>query len=264
MSLVFTAVTPHTPLLLPSIGKENLELLSMTRAAMQRLEQDLYVAQPETIIVVTPHGQGLPDAMVINTNPEYVTNFEEFGDLVTKFKWRSDFMIIDRIREDFKAKHLPLVLDTAENLDYASAIPLYYLTQHLPQVKIIPLVSSQLDLKAHFEFGRELKDEIMSATRRIAIVGSADLSHRVGPNAPAGFSERGVAFDEKIKEIIAGDKPGRILEIDDAWLNEAQACGARVMAMLAGVLDDVNHKTEILSYEKPFGVGYLVAHMQIA
>jgi aromatic ring-opening dioxygenase LigB subunit len=264
MSLVFTCIAAHTPLLMPTISKDGIEIIAKTRDAMIQLEQELYLAQPETLIVITPHGHGLPDMLTINCSPEYVTNFEEFGDLVTKNRWRCDVMLVDRIREDFKTKHLPLTLDSVESLDYGSAVPLWYLTQHLPDVKVIPLLTSGLDNKAHYEFGKELKDEIMSSTKRVAVIASADLSHRVGENSPQGLSPRGVAYDEKILEILnSGDLVG-MTDIDEEWVTEAAACGAKVLTTLAGVVDEVNHETKILSYEKPLGVGYLVAHMKIA
>lgn len=265
MSLVFSCIAAHTPLLMPTIAKDSLALLEKTRNAMLKLEQELYVAQPETIIVISPHGDSLPDAMTINLNSKYVTNFQEFGDLVTKLEWKPDTMLIDRIREDFKEKHLPLVLESSESLDYGTAVPLFYLTQHLPQVKIVPiLTSTNLDMKTHHEMGKQLKDEIMSSTKRIAVIASADLSHRVGENSPAGLSPKGVAFDEKIMEIITKHQHLGILDIDDAWVAEAQACGAKVLATLFGIMDEVNHETIVLSYEKPFGVGYLIAHKKIS
>ena len=263
MSLVFSCIAAHTPLLMPTIGKEGLQVIAKTKAAMEQLEQELYVAQPETIIVISPHGDSLPDALSINLNSKYVTNFEEFGDLVTKLEWKSDIMLIDRIREDFKEKHLPLVLGSSEFVDYGSAIPLHYLTQHLPNIRIVPLITSQLDMKAHYNFGKELKDEIMSSTKRIAVIGSADLSHRVGENSPEGLSPKGVAFDEKIQDVISKHNPLGILDIDEAWAAEAQACGAKVLATLCGLMDDVRSECTVLSYEKPFGVGYLVAKMKI-
>ena len=264
MSLVFSCIAAHTPLLMPTIGKEGLAVIEKTQKAMQQLEQELYVAQPETIIVISPHGDSLPDAVSINLNNKYVTNFEEFGDLVTKLEWKSEIMLIDRIREDFKDKHLPLVLGSSEFIDYGSAIPLYYLTQHLPAIRVVPLITSQLDMKTHYNFGKELKDEILSSTKRIAVIASADLSHRVGENSPEGLSPKGVAFDEKIQSLIAKPHPIEILDIDDAWATEAQACGAKVLATLCGLMDDVRHEPKILSYEKPFGVGYLVARMKIS
>jgi AmmeMemoRadiSam system protein B len=263
MSLVFAAITAHTPLLMPTIGKEGLSVIAKTKEAMLQLEQELYVAQPETIIVISPHGDSLPDALSINLNSKYVTNFEEFGDLVTRLEWKSEIMLIDRFREDFKEKHLPLVLGSSEHIDYGCAVPLYYLTQHLPNVRIVPLITSQLDMKAHHTFGKELKDEIMSSTKRIAVIASADLSHRVGENSPDGLSPRGVAFDEKVMEVITKHDTNGILDLDEDWIKEAQACGAKVIATISGMLDDVNHEAKVLSYEKPFGVGYLVARMKI-
>lgn len=264
MSLVFACITAHTPLLMPTIGKEGLSVIEKTQKAMQQLEQELYVAQPETIVVITPHGDALPDAVSINLNNKYVTNFEEFGDLVTKLEWKSEIMLIDRIREDFKEKHLPLVLGSSEFIDYGSAIPLYYLTQHLPSIRIVPIITSQLDMKTHYTFGKELKDEILSSTKRIAVIATADLSHRVGENSPEGLSPKGVAFDEKIVSLVSKPHPIEILDIDEAWVNEAQACGSKVLATLCGMIDDVRHEPKVLSYEKPFGVGYLVARMKIS
>lgn len=264
MSLVFSCVAAHTPVLLPNVSKDNISIIAATKAAMEKLEQELYVAQPETVIVISPHGDALPDAITVNMCSKYRTNFEEFGDLTTKLEWKPNTMLIDRIREDFKEKHLPLVLDSQEKLDYGTSVPLSYLTQHLKDVKIVPIITSQLDLKTHYELGKELKDEIMSATSRVAVIASADLSHRVGENSPEGFSPKGVAFDEAVQAILKNQNPLGILDVESETLSEAQACGAPVLAMLFGVLDDVQHEIEVLSYEKPLGVGYTVASMKIS
>ena len=41
MSIVFAAVTPHPPMLIPNIGKEKLETLANTKKALELLEQEL-------------------------------------------------------------------------------------------------------------------------------------------------------------------------------------------------------------------------------
>lgn len=263
MALVFSCITPHTPLLMPTIGKDALGVIEKTRAAMIELEKELAALQPETIVIISPHGESLPDALSINLNAKYVTNFQEFGDLVTKTEWKSDMMLIDGIREDFKDKQLPLVLSSSEFVDYGCAVPLSYLTKNLPNVRVIPLLTSQLDMKQHYDMGKELKDEIMAATKRVAVIASADLSHRVAENSPDGLSPRGVAFDEKVMDMVTKHDFIGILDIDDAWSREAQSCGSKVLAVMAGVMDGVKHQAETLSYEKPFGVGYLVAKMTI-
>ncbi|MBN1585738.1 AmmeMemoRadiSam system protein B [Candidatus Uhrbacteria bacterium] len=264
MSLAFSCIVAHTPLLMPTIGRDSIGLIAKTRDAMLRLEQELYLSQPETVIVVSPHGQGLPDSVTIDCSPEFTADFEEFGDLVTKNRWRGDVLLIDRIREDFNAKHLPLSLSSVSTLDYGCTVPLWYLTQHLPKVKVVPVFTSGLDAKNHYEIGRQMKDEILNATKRVAVVASADLSHRVGENSPQGLSPRGVAYDEKVQELVRNRDLVGLTDIDESWANEASACGDKVLAVLAGIMDEVQHEPEILSYEKPLGVGYLVANLKMA
>lgn len=262
MALVFSGIAAHTPLLMPTIGKDAFSQLEKTSRAMQTLEQDLYVTNPETIVIISPHGDMLPDAMTINLAAKYTSDFQEFGDLITKLEWKPDILLANRIREDFKKKKQSLVLGSTESVDYGISVPLSYLTAHLPNVRILPISVSQLDMKAHYEFGKHLKDEIMSSTKRIAVIASIDMSQRVGENSPAGFSAKGVSFDEKVIESLT-KRPLEVLDIDEAWTTEAQACGAKVVAMMCGILDDVKHETTVLSYEKPFGAGYLVAHSKI-
>jgi MEMO1 family protein len=263
MALVFSCIASHTPLLMPTIGKGALATIGKTEAAMKQLEQELYTTHPDTLIVISPHGDQLPDAMTINLSSTYRTNFQEFGDLTTKVEWKPNTMLIDRIREDSKEKHLPLVLDSKEDLDYGTAVALWYLTQHLPNVKIVPVITSGLDMPAHVAFGKELKDEILASTDRIAVIASADLSHTLTEKAPGGFSERGVALDEHVNKLVAAQDLDAVLQLDDAWIGSAQACGAKVLGVLAGIMGESKHKTTVLSYESPFGVGYLVAEMKV-
>lgn len=265
MAFVHACITPHTPVLIPTIGKDGLKLLDKTSQALGQLEQALYLAQPDTLLVISPHGESLPDAVCINLNAKYVCNFSEFGDLTTKREWKSEIVLADRIREDFKLKHLPLTLSSSEYLDYGSAVPLFYLTQHLPKVRVVPVMTaSKLDVKTHYEIGKQLKDEIMGSMKRVAVIASADLSHRVSENSPGGLLPKGIAFDEKIQEMLGKVNMIGMLDIDEAWIDEAQACGGKVLAMLAGILDDVKYEPSLLSYEKPLGVGYLVASLKIS
>jgi AmmeMemoRadiSam system protein B len=246
---------------MPTIGKEQgMKMLEKTKLAMEELEQHLYLTNPETLIVISPHGEILPDAVSLNMNSKYVTNFEEFGDLTTKMEWKPNMMLVEELHH--RMEDVPFVVTTMENLDYGAAVPLYYLTQHLPKVKVLPFMTSDLDMKTHYEIGKALKQAAMGANDRVAIIASAELSQRVGENSPSGFSPKGVEFDEKIQELIKNKNGIGILDIDQAWIDEAEACGAKVLAMLFGILDEMEYKSEILSYERPIGIGYLVASLR--
>ena len=54
-----------------------------------------------------------------------------------------------------------------------------------------------------------------------------------------------------------------ILSLDPEFVEEAGECGYRSIIILLGILKNLNWEPEIISYEGPFGVGYLVANFKI-
>lgn len=263
MSLVFAAITPHPPILIPTIGKEHLKEIRATETALKKMEQDLYVAKPDTIIVISPHGRLLADAFSININPTYQVDLREFGDLTTKNTYQSDMNLALKITESAKLKHLPLILQTEPILDHGAAVPLFYLAQHLPNIKIIPIGYSLLEAKTHLDFGYLIKEEIMNSNQRVAIVASGDLSHALTNEAPAGFSPEGKKFDEMVIEALKSHNASALVNADPKFCEAAAECGLRSFLILLGALQRVNYELKLLSYEGPFGVGYLVAEFII-
>jgi len=257
MSLVFAAICPHPPIIIPKIGKENIEQVQKTIDSLKELNEKLLEIKPETIITISPHGEFFPDAFNINTNAIYEANFEQFGDFSTKLSFKPDLEFINRFKEQVETK-IPVFLTQHENLDHGSAVPLYYLTQGLENVKIVPINYCLLNYEKHLEFGEELKEAIFSTEKKIAVIASGDLSHRLSMNAPAGFSKRGKEFDKKLIKLLKEKKTDNILNMDPQLIEEAGECGLRSILILLGVVKKMNYEFEVLSYEAPFGVGYLV------
>ncbi|MCX6785603.1 MAG: AmmeMemoRadiSam system protein B [Candidatus Komeilibacteria bacterium] len=262
MPIVFAALCPHPPLLIPAIGKENLAKLQKTRIAMEKLEEDFYHSKPETVIVISPHGDLMAKAFTINHAPVLKADFADFGDLATTLEFKNDLGLSYRIREKTETK-LPLILTTSAKLDHGSSVPLYYLTQHLKDLKVIPLGYSLLSRAVHFSLGAYIRSVLNQTNKRVAIIASGDLSHRLTVDSPAGYSSAGQEFDQKLIGLLADKKIKEILKIKKPLIKEAGECGYRSLLILLGALAEINFKTEILSYEGPFGVGYLVANFTI-
>ena len=53
-----------------------------------------------------------------------------------------------------------------------------------------------------------------------------------------------------------------IFELDPELIEEAGECGLRSIITMAGTVDGYGRSSEVLSYEGPFGVGYMVARME--
>ncbi|MCX6745191.1 MAG: AmmeMemoRadiSam system protein B [Candidatus Parcubacteria bacterium] len=260
--LVFSAICPHPPILIPTIGKDNIKQIKNTVEAMKNLEQELYAAKPDVIIIISPHGEMIPDAFCLNLNSNYQANFEDFGDFTTKLEFKSSPMLALKIKERVE-NELPIVLSSSDKIDHGAAVPLFYLTKHLKDIEIIPLCYSFLDFNAHFQFGQLLKKEIAKSEKRVALIASGDMSHCLIKGAPAGYSPKGAEFDKEFQTLLKRkDIPG-ILKMKPKLIEDAAECGFRSFAILFGVIEEYKFEVDVMSYEGPFGVGYMVANFKL-
>lgn len=262
MSLVFAAITPHPPLLIPSIGKENLAKVSKTELALKKLEEELYLSKPNLIIIISPHGNLLANAFTINMCHEYQSDLRAFGDLSTNLKFKGDLVFPSLIKHNAKVYDLPITLISEKILDHGAVVPLYFLTQHL-NAPIVPVGFSGLDAKTHFNFGDLLREQIIKTNQRVAVIASGDLSHALTTDAPAGFNPAGKEFDEKIRELLAAGNATGIMQFNENLVQNAAECGLRSIIILMGILHNINYRFESYSYECPFGVGYLTANFAL-
>ncbi len=260
MSLVFASIVPHPPLLIPNIGKDEIKKIKKTEQALKKLEEDLYIAKPEVIFIISPHGSLFADAFSINADTDFSSDFEQFGDFTTKMQWTGAGEVAAHISRLAKDAHLPVQLVSGKKLDHGSAVPLYYLTQHIFSAKIVPIGYSALDVKAHLNFGELLKEVIMQSDKRIAVVASGDLSHGLTTDAPAGYSKVGAEFDAKLIKLLETRNTVGITNMDAKFVEEAAECGYRSILILLGILKNMDYTFKNFSYEGPFGVGYLVGN----
>lgn len=264
MSIVFAAVTPHSPVLLPSIGKEHLKKLRKTVTALKRLEQELYATHPETILIISPHGAVEAGHFTLDINERYVCDLKEFGVMDANMSFRADMRLASALKEQLEDRGVPLMLRSTSGLDYGAAIPLSYLTAHMPSVAILPISPSRMPPKAQFEFGQAIQETLLHANRRVAVIASADLSHRLTRSAPAGYSPFGKKFDQKILDIFSERKFSALLSFEPELAEKAAQCGLPVLTILAGILDKMDAVPELLSYESPFGIGCATMHYTFA
>lgn len=263
MSLIFGAFVPHPPIILPTIGDSHLSEVEKTIAAMKELEGELYAMQPETIMIISPHSPIATSAFGLNLSPQFGSHLEDFGDFTTKLEFNCDTELISHIHEAADKKNLPVICYNQSALDHGVIVPLYYLTQHLPKIKIIPISFSMLDFSSHLAFGSLLRDVTLQTNKRIALIASGDLSHRLTEDAPAGYSPQGKTFDELIVRLLKEKKAEEILKINPELAEGAGECGFRSLLILLGALQNLEYKIYVHSYEGPFGVGYLVAQFEL-
>ncbi|MEK7452049.1 MAG: class III extradiol dioxygenase subunit B-like domain-containing protein [Patescibacteria group bacterium] len=261
--ITFAAFTPHSPLLLESIGKENSSKLRLTRDALHKLSEELYASQPDVILLIGTQRHAYPDAFSTNLHEIYSANFSEFGDLSTHDTYPSDVELVSEIQNEMFKQTIPFCLDSESSLDYGTGIPLTLLLRSKKNIPLVPISYCDLSPKTHIQFGRALKEVCLASKKRIAVLVAGDLAHTLTSDAPAGFHESGQHFDEAILESINPVSTAKLLTLDPEMVKEAKQSAYKSLLILFGMIERMHTKTEILSYEHPFGVGELVVQFHL-
>ena len=195
-------------------------------------------------------------------------SFAQFGqpDLVCEFE--NDLGLAQTIDREAKAQGINTLLydNSGEffELDHGIMVPLHFLaSQQENSFKVLPITYSRLDRASHFTFGQIIRDVIKKYPERVGVIASGDLSHRLISGAPAGFSKAGKIFDKKLVDDLKKNKFKDILYYDEEFVEDAGECGYRSILILSGILDGSDATPEFLSYEGPFGVGYLVLNYKL-
>lgn len=230
-----------------------------TVLAMEKLGRDLEELDPDTIIIISPHAP-IADmyAFGINSKHHLEGSLENFG-LEKTLEFKNNLEIIEKINHTALVNEIPVYFHKSP-LDHGSLVPLYYLTKNI-KPRIVHLSFSYLGFSIHYHYGQIIGKICAEISGKTAIIASGDLSHRLTFDAPAGYSPRGKEFDEKLIYFLSQKKEQSILELSHDFIEEAGECGLRSIIILLGSLKGEEWKLDILSYEGPFGVGYLTARL---
>ncbi len=270
MPLVFAGISPHPPIVIPEIGGADAKKVKKTADALLELGAKLNDAEPETTIIISPHGLIYPDRMNICGMQNLQGDFKQFGHPELKFNFQNDLDLAQTIDKSANEEEIETLLydngddDNTYELDHGTLVPLYFLQKKLESsTKILPIAYSFQGRAQHFVFGQIIADVCQKSKTRIVIIASGDLSHRLLPQNFLEDKDAGKKFDKKLVELLEKDNVQKILELDEDFVEEAGECGYRSILILLGAIEKLNYNPRILSYEGPFGVGYLVADFQI-
>lgn len=260
--IVFSAIVPHAPLLIPGVGKDKLDLFSQTITALAELEADLYASRPDVLVILTPHGDAVHDAFTVALNTRYTAHFEEFGDYSTRLEFAGSPQLAQLLKERIMYD-MALQFVSTEHLDHGVSVPLYYLARKLPHIELIPITHPPLTHQNMFEFGALMKRELAKTNKRVAVLASGNLSHCLSKQGPAPYSPKGAAFDAQLVDALKRRDINTLLAIQPKLAKQVADDSLRSILILLGIINESNFSTRVLSYEAVLGVGYLVAEFPL-
>lgn len=260
MSLVAAAIIPNSPILIPTIGDfDTREKLKKTISSINTIKENFEKIKPDTIIIISPRINKFKNSFCINISENFNGDFINFGELKTNINLKGDIGLVLNLREDEKDEDIKII--TQSKLDYELSVPLYFITQNI-KPRIIPIDSSNLNLKNHFEFGKKMKDVLLDTNKKIAIIASANLSCRSKKESPLGYTKKAEMFNKKIIELLETKNKTGIINMKEHLIKDVAEYGIKPITTLMGILNEVNYKPETLSFEDPIGIGYLTMNFK--
>jgi AmmeMemoRadiSam system protein B len=260
-SLVFVGIAPHPPIMVPEVGREAAAEVRGSIDAMRELTARIIACGAETIIIISPHAPLEARAFVAYYETELRGDFANFRAPQATVSAPLDTELLEAITSSAASHGYQLVPLKGYELDHGTAVPLYFLLRNGWRGRVVALGYSFLSNEDHLRFGECIRRAVESSERAVAFVASGDLSHRLTPDAPAGHNPQAHLFDEQVVASISANTPDSIVAIDPNLRRLAGECGYRSMLVAIGAEDTSNRDCEVLHYEAPFGVGYLVAQL---
>lgn len=266
MRVAVASLVPHPPILVSDVGGAEIGKIGATVDAMKDVSEKVSQVKAQTLVIVSPHSPVFADAFAIKTRPALKGSLARFGAAGVTLGFQNDIKLVGKILEEASRLDVPagefgdevVEMGYSDELDHGVLVPLYYLRKGF-QGSVVSISLSDLSYFKHYLFGLAVQKAAESLSRDIVFVASGDLSHCLTPDAPGGYNEKGRDFDHAIQDILQRGAFEQLFGIKESLIESAGECGFRSIVMLAGVLNGYDVKTNILSYEGPFGVGYLVA-----
>lgn len=258
MAVLAAFMVPHPPMIIPDIGRGGEAQIAETIRAYEQVADEIAALKPETILILSPHSVMYSDYFHISPGRKAKGSFADFRAAKIQFEEEYDEELTDRICLLAEEAGFPAgtMGERERKLDHGTMVPLWFIRQKLNGSKIVRIGLSGLPLTDHYRFGMMLKEAAEITGRRVVIVASGDLSHKLQSYGPYGFAPEGPAYDERIMDVCGRGAFGELFDFEESFCEKAAECGHRSFVIMAGALDGQTVRASALSHQDVTGVGY--------
>jgi AmmeMemoRadiSam system protein A/AmmeMemoRadiSam system protein B len=247
--------------MVPEVGRDAAVEVRGSIDAMRDFTERLIGSGAETVVIISPHAPLDARAFVAYEDAPLRGDFANFRAPETKVEAPLDDELLRSIARAAAEQDYEVIGIKGYELDHGTAVPLYFLLRNGWHGSVVALGYNFLSNEDHVRFGSCIRRAAEALGRPVAFVASGDLSHRLKPEAPAGFNPQAHLFDEEVVASLRDCQPERIININQDLRKLAGECGYRSMLVAFGTTQGLKANCDVLHYEAPFGVGYMVAQL---
>lgn len=258
MSILAGFMVPHPPLIIPAVGKGEERAIQNTIDAYRKTAQEIAALRPETIVLLSPHQTMYADYFHISPGRSAQGDFGQFRAAQIRMEVSYDTEFVKNLGglAGSQGLHAGTLGERDKKLDHGTMVPLYFVNQLYTEYRLVRIGLSGFPLVAHYRLGQCIRQVSEMLDRRVVIIASGDLSHRLKEDGPYGYQKEGPEYDARIMDVMGRGAFGELLQFQEDFCEKAAECGHRSFTIMAGAFDRTAVDTERLSYEGPFGVGY--------
>jgi aromatic ring-opening dioxygenase LigB subunit len=258
--IVFGAIAPHgSPAFVPG---------SPTFRALRQLGRRLARAEPDVVVVVTPHNVHVGGSFAVVTAAAIAGSLDDPPAALTA---AVDRELATRLLASLRRAGVPAVgVSFGSNdaalaempMDWGTLIPLWFLGGRARRPPPVVVVSPARDrpLGEHVRAGSALGRACRG--HRAAVVASADHGHRHDPRGPFGYDPAAAEYDARVVALVLDNRLGDAAALG-ALAGPAYADSLWQLLVLHGALGG-RFRAELLSYEVPTYFGMLCAAFERA
>ncbi len=258
-------MVPHPPLIIPQVGRGQEKAIQATIDAYHKAAEKLASWKPETVVVLSPHTVMYADYFHISPGTGASGDFGQFGAPQVKVDVSYDSELVEVLTKEADRQGIPAgtLGEQDRRLDHGTMIPLWFLNKYYTDYRVVRIGLSGLAFSTHYELGQCIQKAAAACGRRIAVIGSGDLSHKLKEEGPYGYQKEGPEYDQRIMDVMGHGNFGKLFDFTEEFCEKAAECGHRSFVIMAGALDRLEIKAERLSHEGTFGVGYGVCTYEV-
>ena len=267
--IVYACISPHPPIIVHEVGRGRESETAATIAALERVASEIAGFRPELVVLISPHGPIQPNDAGILVDEQASGDMARWDAPEVTFEFENDLPAVALMREEAEKADLALAPIAGwddglnEGLDWGCTVPLYYLRSGIGDARLLPITPCFRTPEYHYRVGEAIGRALRRHDKRTVIICSADLSHALTAAAPGGYNPAGRQFDADYQDAIASWDSDWVLNASTDFRTQAAEDAIVQTAMLMGALSAYRVRPRVLSYEGPFGVGYMVAAIDI-
>lgn len=279
--IVFGTVVPHGWTLIPEIDP-NVAGIRAVYEAFLEVGRRCSAARPEVLVIATPHGVRVGDAICLAGAGRSAGSLHGSGAAqgridaagrTVEMNVPVDLRLTETLAETARGAGVPIAVagfagnraaESVIPLDWGAAVPAWFLGHgrnlighgHVLSPKpaedvgppvVIVTPSRRLPRETMVAFGEAVAEAAERDGRRVAFVASCDWAH-AHAGSRYGASPAAAEVDGLVVDALKAGDPGRLIDLPEDKVQAAAIDGLWQALMLAGVMNRVPMRGEFLAY----------------